>query len=151
LNCEEEEDPSSEPVLPLEPEYDEPDDEEEEEEVEDGVVVTDVELFATLCAPTAIPPASASVAPTLSAPAARRLRRAGCERRFRGLMGLVMATRFPDPSDRPIGATQETAKRSFRPDGRHLCLVAGEDLGPGRGRGRKRDARTRSLTSFSAL
>lgn len=74
------EEPSSDPEEELEDdepdEADDPDADDEEDE-EEGTVELLVEDCATAWVPIAIPPASASVAPTLSAPAARRLRRAG--------------------------------------------------------------------------
>ena len=83
LNCDEDDEPSSLLVPNDEPPDDEPDDELEDDELEDeeGVVVTVVDAFAALCAPAAMPPASANVAPILNAPTATRLRCAGCGRR----------------------------------------------------------------------
>lgn len=113
LNCDHADEPSSESELLLDPE-DEPETDEPDDDADDVVVdVTDADALAVRCVPTAIPPARATVAPTLSAPAASRLRRAACRRFERGLLGLVITTRIGDRPDRSIGGTEKIAKNGI--------------------------------------
>jgi len=61
---------------------------------DDGSVVA---AFAAGCVPIAMAPTSAAATPALSAPAARRLRRAGCIRRWRLRVASFMPPTLPPP------------------------------------------------------